>query len=71
MGRAKLGQCWVEGRGKLHVLSNQSGQKDHIEVLRPLLTEKYSPLRPDGNGIQSIYLTPDIDGLGGGVGRRT
>ena len=38
-------------------LSNRIRPKDHIEVLRPLLTEKYSPLRLDGNGIQSIYLT--------------
>ena len=31
--------------------------KDHIEVLRPLLPDKYSPLTQDGNGLQSIYLT--------------
>jgi hypothetical protein len=26
-------------------------------VLRPLLPEKYSPLQPNGNGLQSVYLT--------------
>lgn len=31
--------------------------KDHIDVLRPLLPDKYSPLQPNGNGIQSVYLT--------------
>jgi len=30
--------------------------KDHIERLRPLLPEKYSPLQEDGNGLQSVYL---------------
>jgi hypothetical protein len=28
-----------------------------IELLRPLLPAKYSPLLPDGRGVQSIYLT--------------
>jgi hypothetical protein len=28
-----------------------------IEVLRPLLPERYSPLLPDGRGLQSVYLT--------------
>ena len=31
--------------------------KDHIELLRPLLPERYSPLQPNGNGLQSVYLT--------------
>jgi len=30
--------------------------KDHIERLRPFLPEKYSPLRHDGDGLQSVYL---------------
>ena len=30
--------------------------KDHIDVLRPLLPAKYSPLQVNGNGLQSIYL---------------
>ena len=32
-------------------------QRHHIDVLRPLLPEKYSPLQLNGNGIQSVYLT--------------
>lgn len=31
--------------------------KDHIDLLRPLLPARYSPLQPSGNGLQSIYLT--------------
>lgn len=38
-------------------LVNKVRPKDHIEILRPLLPEKYSPLQPNGNGLQSIYLT--------------
>jgi putative restriction endonuclease len=30
---------------------------DWIEQLRPLLPSRYSPLRPNGHGIQSVYLT--------------
>ncbi len=30
---------------------------DHIDVLRSVLASRYSPLLPNGNGIQSIYLT--------------
>lgn len=38
-------------------LQNKIRPKDHMEVLRRLLPERYSPLQPNGNGIQSIYLT--------------
>ncbi len=31
--------------------------KEHMDVLRPLLPERYAPLRPNGDGLQSIYLT--------------
>jgi hypothetical protein len=30
---------------------------DHIARLRPYLPVKYSPLQPNGNGLQSVYLT--------------
>jgi putative restriction endonuclease len=30
---------------------------DHMAVLRPLLADKYAPLRPNGHGLQSVYLT--------------
>ena len=30
---------------------------DHMPLLAPLLPAKYSPLRPNGHGLQSIYLT--------------
>jgi hypothetical protein len=31
--------------------------KDHMARLRPELARKYAPLTPDGNGLQSVYLT--------------
>ena len=30
---------------------------DHMHVLAPLLAERYAPLRPNGHGLQGIYLT--------------
>ena len=30
--------------------------KDHMQVLAPLLPEKYSPIRPTGDGNQGVYL---------------
>ena len=38
-------------------LTNRIRPKDHIDILRPLLPQKYSPLQPNGNGLQSVYLT--------------
>jgi len=54
------GQNW-EGIGwrvkvKFTELGNKVRPKDHIEILRPLLPDKYSPLQPNGNGFQSVYL---------------
>jgi putative restriction endonuclease len=37
-------------------LNNQVRPKEHMEVLRRVLPKKYSPLQPNGNGLQSIYL---------------
>ena len=31
--------------------------KEHIDLLRPLLPRRYAPLQPNGNGLQSVYLT--------------
>lgn len=38
-------------------LDNQVRPKDHIDLLRPMLPARYSPLQPNGNGLQSVYLT--------------
>jgi hypothetical protein len=38
-------------------LNHRMRPKDHMGVLRPLLPERYAPLQPNGNGIQSVYLT--------------
>jgi putative restriction endonuclease len=37
-------------------LQNRIHPKSHIGRLRPLLPREYSPLMPDGNGKQSVYL---------------
>src|SRR5260370_16620756 len=38
-------------------LVNKNRQKGHMDVLRAVLPQRYSPLQANGNGIQSIYLT--------------
>jgi hypothetical protein len=38
-------------------LANRVRPKDYIAELRALLPAKYSPLRPSGDGLQSVYLT--------------
>jgi hypothetical protein len=54
------GQYWENIGWKVKVtftrLNNQVRPKDHMEVLRLVLPKKYSPLQPNGNGLQSIYL---------------
>jgi len=56
-----VGQNWENIGWKVTVdfleLKRKIKPKDHIEVLRPLLPAKYSPLRPDGDGQQAVYLT--------------
>jgi hypothetical protein len=37
-------------------LNNQIRPKDHIDILRPFLPSKYSPLQLSGDGLQSVYL---------------
>ncbi len=44
-------------------LTNIIRPKDHIARLRPDLASKYAPLTPDGNGLQSVYLTKLSSGL--------
>jgi putative restriction endonuclease len=38
------------------ILENQIRPKDHAAVIRPFLPARYSPLRPSGDGLQSVYL---------------
>ena len=55
------GQNWENIGWKVKVAFTGLGQKvrpkDHIDILRPLLPQRYSPLQPNGNGLQSVYLT--------------
>lgn len=44
-------------------LANAIRPKDYIARLRPDLATKYAPLTPDGNGLQSVYLTQVGAGL--------
>lgn len=38
--------------------------KQHLPVIAPLLPDKYSPIQPNGNGNQAIYLASISDALG-------
>ena len=49
-------------------LVRQIRPKDHIEVLRPTLPPKYSPLQADGNGLQSVYLAEVPEMMAGVLG---
>jgi len=55
------GQNWEDIGWRVKVnfteVANRVRPKDHIDILRPLLPDKYSPLQPNGNGLQSVYLT--------------
>jgi putative restriction endonuclease len=42
---------------RFSMLSRPIRPVDHIERLRPYLPSKYSPLQPNGSGLQSVYLT--------------
>ncbi len=44
-------------------LQNKVRPKDHIDLLRPVLPTKYSPLQNNGNGLQSVYLARVDDNL--------
>jgi len=44
-------------------LQNKVRPKDHIDLLRPVLPTKYSPLQNNGNGLQSVYLASVDDNL--------
>ena len=61
------GMNWSQIGGRVGVrwqrLANAVRLKDHIARLRPYLASKYAPLTPEGNGLQSVYLTE----IGGGL----
>lgn len=65
------GQYWGNVGWKVRVqfthLNHRIRPKDHIELLRPLLPSKYSPLQANGNGIQSVYLTELSSQLAGTI----
>jgi len=56
----KAGETWSEEGWLVPVEFKELGSpirpKDHIEQLRPHLPQKYSPLQPKGDGLQSVYL---------------
>jgi putative restriction endonuclease len=55
------GQNWENIGWRVNVsfvpLLHRIRPKDHMEGLKTLLPDRYSPLQANGNGIQSIYLT--------------
>lgn len=62
----KVGPNWSEIGWRVQIewisLIYQIRPKAHIEVLRPLLPGRYSPLRESGDGLQGVYLT-ELTGL--------
>ena len=54
------GQNWENVGWKVKArfteLRNLVRPKDHMGALGPHLSQKYSPLQPNGNGLQSVYL---------------
>lgn len=48
-------------------LENPVRPAAHMDVLAPLLPHRYSPLLPDGRGLQSVYLTRLPDELAGAL----
>jgi hypothetical protein len=57
----QAGMNWERIGWKVRVhfvpLKNLVRPKDHMDVLGRFLPAKYSPLLPNGNGLQSVYLT--------------
>ena len=55
-----LGQNWDDIGWKVDVVYTEMTSpirpKDHIDEIRPLLPDKYSPLQQTGDGLQSVYL---------------
>ncbi|HWR53223.1 MAG TPA: HNH endonuclease signature motif containing protein [Bryobacteraceae bacterium] len=55
------GQNWENVGWKVSVrftrLLHRVRPKDHIDVVRAVLPNRYSPLQTSGNGLQSVYLT--------------
>ena len=61
------GQNWekVGWRADVAYIKNDNPitPKCHIELIRPLLPDKYSPLQQNGDGLQSVYLAELSDDL--------
>jgi putative restriction endonuclease len=57
----EAGQNWENVGWKVKVafttILKKVRPKDQMDVLRALLPSRYSPFQPNGNGIQSVYLT--------------
>jgi len=49
---------------KWKIISNPIKPKEYISRISPLLPKKYSPIKPDGNGNEGIYLASIGESLG-------
>jgi hypothetical protein len=62
-----VGENWDRDGWLVHVefteTDNQVRPKDFIDELRSHLPEKYSPLQPNGDGNQGVYLAAISDGF--------
>src|ERR1700676_1567159 len=48
---------WLGYAARPMKLNHPLNKAVHMEILRTVLPDRYSPLQANGNGIQSIYLT--------------
>ena len=57
----QAGACWDRIGWRIDVLFTELRlpirPADHMDVLAPFLPNRYAPLRPNGAGLQSVYLT--------------
>ena len=65
----KVGKEWSEQGWLVAVEFRELEQpirpKEHIQKLKNYLPEKYSPLQPSGNGLQSVYLAEVPESMAG------
>ena len=61
------GSVWADSGWLIPVefseLKSHIRPKDHIDLIRPHLPEKYSPLQTSGDGLQSVYLAAIPDSM--------
>ena len=64
----EAGDYWSDDGWRVDVeftfIDNPIKPKDHMQLITPLLPEKYSPLQQSGDGLQGVYLASISEELG-------